>query len=103
MTSRKADKELVAECREWPPLFGGLARRTAHSTERNVAQRLALCWALIGFVLTVVCGLCSSVGFDATLHAALLSLTVMYGVGWLSGVLWSQAFETADRRMKSAN
>jgi hypothetical protein len=61
--------------------------------ERIVAQRLAQFWALIGFVLTVVRGLCSSVGFDATLHAALLSLAVMYGVGWLSGVLWCRAFE----------
>ncbi|MEK6257003.1 MAG: hypothetical protein AABP62_00160 [Planctomycetota bacterium] len=68
-----------------------------------MAQRLALSGALMGFVLTVVRGLCSSVGFDATLHAALLSLAVMYGVGWLSGVLWSQAFETAGRRMKSAD
>ena len=68
-----------------------------------MAKRLALFWALIGFVLTVVRGLCSSVGFDATLHAALLSFAVMYGWGWLSGILWSRAFETADRRMKSAN
>lgn len=85
------------------PFSGGLARRIARQMEQIVAQRLALCWALIGFVLTVVRGLCSSVGFDATLHAALLSLAVMYGVGWLSGVLWSRAFETAGRRMKSAN
>ena len=57
----------------------------------------------MGFVLTVVGGLCSSAGFDATLHAALLSLAVMYGLGWWSGGLWSEAFGPADRRMKSAN
>ena len=57
-----------------------------------MAKRLALRWGLLGFVLTVVRGLCSSVGFDATLHAALLSLVVMYGLGWLSGDLWSRAF-----------
>lgn len=68
-----------------------------------MVQGLALRLALIGFVLTIVRGLCSSVGFDATLHAALLAFVVMYGVGWLSGVLWSLAFETAGRRMKPAN
>jgi hypothetical protein len=71
--------------------------------ERNVAQWLARSGALIGFVLTAVRGLWSSAGFDATLHAALLSLAVMYGVGWLSGVLWSRAFESAAGQIKSAN
>jgi len=68
-----------------------------------VAQQWALRWGLGGFALTIVCGLSSSVGFDATLHAALLSFAVMYGLGWLGGGLWSRAFETAARRTEPAN
>ena len=52
---------------------------------------------LIGFVMTVVRGLSSSVGFDATLQAALLALAVMYGLGWLSGHMWGLAFQSASR------
>ena len=47
--------------------------------------------------MTVVRGLSSSVGFDATLQAALLALAVMYGVGWLSGHLWCVAFQSVNR------
>jgi len=50
---------------------------------------------LVGFVMTVARGLCSSVGFDATLQAALLALAVMYGLGWLSGHMWGLAFQSA--------
>ena len=47
--------------------------------------------------MTVARGLCSSVGFDATLQAALLALAVMYGLGWLSGHMWGLAFQSASR------
>jgi len=80
-----------------------LASTFARPSEWIVAQRQALGWGLMGFGLTVVCGLCSSAGFDATLHAAMLSLAVMYGAGWWSGELWSEAFGPAGRRMKSAS
>jgi hypothetical protein len=69
--------------------------------ERIVARRFAWRGALVGFVLTIANGLFSSVGFDATLRAALLSLAVMYGLGWISGALWSEAFEPAGQRIKS--
>ena len=58
-----------------------------------MARRFGWRWALIGFVLTIVRGLCLSVGFEATLHAALLSVGVMYGIGWTCGTLWREAFE----------
>lgn len=77
--------------------------RPLAETEWIVAQRWAIRWALVGFVLTIVRGLSSSIGFDATLHAALLSFAVMYGLGWLGGVLWSQAFEIAARRTEPSN
>ena len=62
-----------------------------------MAHHLGASVGLIGFVMTVVRGLSSSVGFDATLQAALLALAVMYGVGWLSGHLWCVAFQSANR------
>jgi hypothetical protein len=34
-----------------------------------------------------------SVGFDATLFAALLSLIVAYGLGLVCSALWQAAFE----------
>jgi hypothetical protein len=49
-------------------------------------------WALVGFTLTIVRGQCLSVGFDATVRAALLSLIVGYGLGLLCDKLWREAF-----------
>lgn len=62
-----------------------------------MANQWGVCGGWFGFGATVVRGLCSSVGFDATLQAALLALIVMYGLGWLSGHLWSQAFAATGR------
>ncbi len=61
--------------------------------ERAMARRFALSWALISFVLTIVRGLYLSVGFDATMRAALLSLIVVYGLGLMCGKVWQEAFE----------
>ena len=61
--------------------------------ERNMARRFALSWALISFVLTIVQGVFLSVGFDATMRAALLSLIVVYGLGLMCGKIWQEAFE----------
>ena len=58
-----------------------------------MARQYAWRWALISFVVTIVRGECNSVGFDATLRAALLSLIVVYGLGLLCGTLWQEAFE----------
>jgi hypothetical protein len=48
---------------------------------------------LISFIVTIVRGQVLSVGLEATLRAALLSLTVVYGLGLLCGTLWQEAFE----------
>gem|GEM_PF-2603751 len=61
--------------------------------ERDMARRFALSWALVSFVLTIVRGLYLSVGFDATMRAALLSLIVVYGLGLMCGMIWQEAFE----------
>ena len=58
-----------------------------------MARHYAWRWALISFVVTIVRGQFLSVGFDATLRAALLSLTVVYGLGLLCGTLWQEAFD----------
>ncbi len=58
-----------------------------------MAQRYAWFWALAGFIFTIIRGQVLSVGFDATLRAALLSLIVFYGLGLLCGALWQEAFE----------
>ncbi|MBS0203559.1 MAG: hypothetical protein JSS49_11710 [Planctomycetes bacterium] len=58
-----------------------------------MAWQYARCWALVGFVLTIVRGQLLMVGFDATLRAALLSLIVGYGLGLMCGALWQEAFE----------
>lgn len=55
---------------------------------RLAAERLAL----ICFIVTIVHGMFLSVGFEATLRAALLSLTVGYGLGLMCGTLWQKAF-----------
>lgn len=73
------------------------ARLAALETESVVANQWGACVGLVGFAVTVVRGLCSSVGFDATLQAALLALSVMYGLGWLSGHMWGLAFQSASR------
>ena len=59
----------------------------------NMARHYAWRMALIGFIVTIVRGQVLSVGFDATLQAALLSLIVGYGLGLMCGALWQQAFE----------
>jgi hypothetical protein len=51
----------------------------------------------MAFLMTVVRGWISSVSFDATLQAALLALTVLYGLGWLGGKMWSVAFPLPER------
>ena len=58
-----------------------------------MARHYAWRMALIGFIVTIVRGQVLSVGFDATLQAALLSLIVGYGLGLMCGALWQQAFE----------
>lgn len=58
-----------------------------------MARRDAWCWALLAFVLTIGRGLFLSVGFEATVQAALLSLIAGYGLGLLCGVLWQEAFK----------
>jgi len=58
-----------------------------------MARRSACRWALISFIVTIVRGQVLSVGLEATLRAALLSLTVVYGLGLLCGTLWQEAFE----------
>ncbi len=68
-----------------------------------MTRRLALRWALMGFVLTIIRGMYLSVGFDATLHAALMSLAVMYSLGWMSDILWNRAFGQARRKLPTAN
>lgn len=59
----------------------------------DMVRRYAWRWALTGFIVTIVHGQVLSAGFDATLRAALLSLTAGYGLGLLCGVLWQEAFE----------
>jgi hypothetical protein len=61
--------------------------------EPSMSRRNAWCVALLAFVLTIGRGLVLSVGFEATMQAALLSLTAGYGLGQLCGVLWQEAFE----------
>jgi len=61
--------------------------------EPSMARRYAWRWALVAFILTIGRGLFLSVGFEATVQAALLSLIAGYGLGLLSGVLWQEAFE----------
>ncbi|HEY4263424.1 MAG TPA: hypothetical protein VGM98_24890 [Schlesneria sp.] len=58
-----------------------------------MARRNAWRWALLAFVLTIGRGLFLSVGFEATVQAALLSLIVGYGLGLWCGALWQEAFE----------
>ena len=68
-------------------------RQAADRMEPDMARQDAWRWALISFVVTIVRGEFFSVGFDATLRAALLSLIVVYGLGLLCGTLWQEAFE----------
>jgi len=58
-----------------------------------MARRYAWFGALAGFIVTIGYGQVLSVGFEATLRAALLSLIVFYGLGLLCGALWQEAFE----------
>lgn len=57
-----------------------------------MARQHAWRWALVCFIVTIIRGLVMSVGFDATLFAALLSLIVVYGLGLVCGALWHGAF-----------
>lgn len=61
--------------------------------DRDMARQSIWRWALISFVLTIVRGMYLSVGFDATMRAALLSLIVVYGLGLMCGATWQEAFE----------
>lgn len=67
--------------------------QTTARMEPSMARRDAWCWALLAFVLTIGRGLFLSVGFEATVQAALLSLIAGYGLGLLCGVLWQEAFK----------
>jgi hypothetical protein len=67
--------------------------QAAGRMESDMARQHAWRWALIGFIVTIVRGEFLSVGFDATLRAALLSLIVVYGLGLVCGKLWQDAFE----------
>lgn len=58
-----------------------------------MARRDAWRWALLAFILTIGRGLFLSVGFEATVQAALLSLIAGYGLGLMCGTLWQEAFE----------
>jgi hypothetical protein len=62
-----------------------------------VAHQWGATSGLMAFLMTVVRGWISSVSFDATLQAALLALTVLYGLGWLGGKMWSVAFPLPER------
>jgi hypothetical protein len=61
--------------------------------EPSMARQYAWRWALICFLVTIVRGQFLSVGFDATVRAALLSLIVGHGLGLMCGALWQEAFE----------